>query len=288
MLTAYNQIIQDQIKMGIVERVDEHTAQVQQRYYIPHHCVLKPGSSTTKIRIVYDASAKTRTENASLNECLHRGPLKLPDLCGMLVRFHVLQTDASGSGLGAVLLQIEKDGERRPIAYASLTLSSTEQKYSNIKRDPLAVFYGVTKFRQYLLGKNFPVETDHHPLLKLLGQNEGVPCLVSYRLQRFILKLSAYDYSICCIAGKSNAVSDFLSPKPIPDPQVLEDLEEASMLFIEEEVLDARTIAAETQNDPVLKKALHCTVHGWPSRVSDTLLQPYFLKRWELPAADDT
>ena len=200
---------------------------------------------------------------------------------------HVLQTDASDSGLGAVLLQLEKDGERRPIAYASRTLSSAEQKYSNIERESLAVIYGVTKFRQYLLGKKFTVETDHRPLLKLQEQNEEVPCLVSSTLKRFKLKLSAYDYSICYIAEKSNVVANFMSRKPIPGQQVLEDLEEASVLFIEDEVLDARTIAAETQSDPVLKKALHFTVHGWPSSVSDTLLQPYFLKRWELSATDD-
>ena len=200
---------------------------------------------------------------------------------------HVLQTDASGSGLGAVLLQLETGGERRPIAYASRTLSSAEQKYSNIERESLAVIYGVTKFRQYLLGKKFTVETDHRPLVKLLGQNEEIPSLVSSRLKRFKLKLSAYDYSICYIAGKSNVVADFMSRKPIPGPQILEDLEEASVLFIEDEVLDARTIAAETQKDPVLKKALHFTVHGWPSSVNDPSLQPYFLKRWELSATDD-
>lgn len=43
--------------------------------------------STTKLRIVYDASAKTKLDHNSLNECLYRGPVLLHDLCGTLLRF---------------------------------------------------------------------------------------------------------------------------------------------------------------------------------------------------------
>ena len=67
----------------------EQPEQAKPHHYIPHHCIIKPGSNTTKIRIVYDASAKTKSNNKSLNDCLERGPLLLPDLCGMLVRFRM-------------------------------------------------------------------------------------------------------------------------------------------------------------------------------------------------------
>ena len=59
------------------------------QHYIPHHAVLTPTKSTTKVRVVYDASAKTRQTNKSLNECLYRGPVMLPDLCGLLIRFRM-------------------------------------------------------------------------------------------------------------------------------------------------------------------------------------------------------
>ena len=62
------------------------------RHYIPHHPVITPLKATTKVRVVYDASAKTRQSNQSLNECLYRGPVILPSLFGLLLRFHLSPT----------------------------------------------------------------------------------------------------------------------------------------------------------------------------------------------------
>ncbi|XP_075157157.1 uncharacterized protein LOC142230391 [Haematobia irritans] len=58
------------------------------RYYIPHHCVLRPESSTTKLRVVFDASAKTST-NRSLNDILLTGPTVQGHIFGMLLRFRL-------------------------------------------------------------------------------------------------------------------------------------------------------------------------------------------------------
>lgn len=50
------------------------------KHYIPHHPVTNPTIMTTKV--VYDASAKIKQGNMSLNECLYRGPVMLQDLTG--------------------------------------------------------------------------------------------------------------------------------------------------------------------------------------------------------------
>ena len=50
---------------------------------------MTPEKTTTKIRIVFDASAKTKKGSQSLNENLHRGPIILEDLCGLLMRFRI-------------------------------------------------------------------------------------------------------------------------------------------------------------------------------------------------------
>ncbi|XP_066935525.1 uncharacterized protein [Clytia hemisphaerica] len=72
----------------MVEKVDvSEMNNANRKHYIPHHVVVKPDSTTTKLRIVYDASAKTRKDNKSLNECLYRGPVIMEDLCGLLMRF---------------------------------------------------------------------------------------------------------------------------------------------------------------------------------------------------------
>ncbi|KAK5973036.1 hypothetical protein GCK32_021818, partial [Trichostrongylus colubriformis] len=65
--------------------VSEHVYDDHRVYYIPHQAVYKESSSTTKLRIVFDASSKTRGA-PSLNDCLHQGPTLLPELAGILLR----------------------------------------------------------------------------------------------------------------------------------------------------------------------------------------------------------
>ena len=89
MLYKYDNIIKDQHKKGIIERVDEKSKEGERKHYIPHHAVFTPAKDTTKVRIVYDAPAKTKKTNLSLNECLYRGPVILEDLCGLLLRFRI-------------------------------------------------------------------------------------------------------------------------------------------------------------------------------------------------------
>ena len=85
-LGRYDDIIQKQLKSGIIEAVPQDTDSTK-RHYLPHHSVSSPGSVTTKLRIVYDGSAKTNEANSSLNDCLYRGPALLQDLAGILLRF---------------------------------------------------------------------------------------------------------------------------------------------------------------------------------------------------------
>ena len=87
LLQSYAAVIQEQLERGIIERVSSESIQGIAKHYIPHHAVVTPTKATTKVRVVYDASAKTKQSNKSLNECLYRGPVLLPDLCGLLIRF---------------------------------------------------------------------------------------------------------------------------------------------------------------------------------------------------------
>ena len=84
----YDGIIKQQLNQGIIERVDNVNQHIQ-KYYMPHRPVLTPNKATTKVRIVYDASSKAESNMNSRNECLHRGPVILPDLCGLLIRFRI-------------------------------------------------------------------------------------------------------------------------------------------------------------------------------------------------------
>ncbi|XP_068735663.1 uncharacterized protein [Montipora capricornis] len=88
-LIKYDAVIQDQLHKGIVEIVPDEESVNTLKHYIPHHEIVTPEKTTTKIRIVFDASAKTKKGSQSLNENLHRGPIILEDLCGLLMRFRL-------------------------------------------------------------------------------------------------------------------------------------------------------------------------------------------------------
>ena len=104
-------VIKEQLEKGIIEKVDG-TMSDGRIYYIPHHAVLTPQKTTTKMRVVYDASAKPKEHYKSLNECLFRGPVMLQDLVGLLLRFR-LHRVAITADIEKAFLQIGlQPGER--------------------------------------------------------------------------------------------------------------------------------------------------------------------------------
>ena len=88
----FNHILQEQLSKGIIERVPEsqtryNSAQRAMVHYLPHHGVVRQHSSTTKLRIVYDGSAKAGKDECSLNDCLQVGPNFIPKLFNILIKF---------------------------------------------------------------------------------------------------------------------------------------------------------------------------------------------------------
>ena len=102
-----------------------------------------------------------------LKEYLLQEPvLKLPNLS----KPFVLRTDASGVGVAAVLLQ-ENGGKLYPVGYASKKLNLTEARYPIIEKECLAVVWGIKRFKLYLAGRRFMLQTDHKPLKYLRTQH---------------------------------------------------------------------------------------------------------------------
>ena len=114
----YDETIRNQEKMGIIERVPNAgpDGTAQRAHYLPHHCVIKPGKTTTKVCIMYDASAKSSKEQKSLNECLLRGPVLLPDLAGLRLRFRMhdiaIVSDIEKAFLQVGLAEADRDTTR--------------------------------------------------------------------------------------------------------------------------------------------------------------------------------
>lgn len=73
----------------------------------------------------------------------------------------IVSVDSSAYGMGAVLLQVQHDGRRAPLAYVSRALTDTEKRYPQIEKEALAITWGCERFAQYLIGRvePFTVET---------------------------------------------------------------------------------------------------------------------------------
>ena len=121
-----------------------------------------------------------------------------------------LYTDASESGLGAVLTQVQKDRKERPIAYASRTLSRSERNYDTHKLEFLALHWAITdRFHEYLYGGEFEVYTDNNPLTYVLTSAK-----LDAIGQRRVAPLGPHNFSIHYNPGRQNVVVDSLSRIP--------------------------------------------------------------------------
>ena len=137
-----------------------------------------------------------------LKEALCNAPtLVFPIADGQLV----LDTDASLTGLGAVLSQII-DGVERVLGYASRSLSKAERNYCVTRRELLAVVWSLKHFRPYLYGRQFKVRTDHSSLrwLRNFKEPEG-------QLARWLQVIDEYHFEIIHRAGKLHGNADGLS-----------------------------------------------------------------------------
>lgn len=120
-------------------------------------------------------------------------------------RKFILQTDACGSAVAAVLLQDFPEG-RKPIAYASRTLTKDERKYSIYELEALAVLFGIEKFRLYLEHAEFELHTDNQALSFVLARPRK-----SGRLARWAVRISAFKFKVSHIRSSQNLIADTLS-----------------------------------------------------------------------------
>ena len=130
-----------------------------------------------------------------------------------------LSVDASGTGAGACLTQVQH-GEERIIAYASMKFSIAQRVYSTVERELAGLRFGVKTFRAFLYGVHFVIYTDHRPLIYLHNMR-----LVDSRLARTLEDLADFSFDIKYKPGKENIIADTLSRIPgegSAEPEVLE------------------------------------------------------------------
>lgn len=196
-------------------------------------------------------------------------PTVLAQYC--LNRETIVAADASSFGLGGVLSQMQPSGEWRPIAFISRSMTDTERRYAQIEKEALALTWACERFQSYLVGMYFLIQTDHKPLISLLGSRalDDLPP----RILRFRLRLLRFTYKIEHVPGKKLITADALSRAPIQDPPTPEEMQReqdvcASINLVMEHLPASEQRLAQIRvaqdADDVCKRLKNMVQTGWP------------------------
>lgn len=136
----------------------------------------------------------------------------------------ILQTDSSDYGMGAVLFQLDDDGGKRIVSYASCKLRQAEKRYHSNEKECLALVWAIKRYRPYLETAPFTLRTDNRALQWLANNRDA-----KAKFMRWSLLLAEFSFSIEHVPGRQNELPDFLSRNPIDD-ETPKDLEEPTRL----------------------------------------------------------
>ena len=203
-----------------------------------------------------------------------------------------LQVDASEDAIGGVLLQNDQ-----PVCFTSHRLNNTEKNYAQIEKECLAIVSCMDKWHQYLYGKHdITVHTDHQPLETIFKKPLSK---APRRLQRMMLKLQRYQFSVRYKKGKELYVADTLSRAPVADDPSAPDAKQEYEVFrleiaemdIEPNRVTSETmqrIKQETSKDSVLASLCDVVASGWPAERKETPehLRQYWSFRDEISVYD--
>jgi hypothetical protein len=194
--------------------------------------IVKPITGLLKNDVKFDWSSKCNEAFEQLKVLLTTAPvLAQPDI----EKSFDVYCDASGSGLGCVLMQ-----EGRVIAYASRQQHRHEEHYPTHDLELAAVLHALKIWRHYLLGNICHLYTDHKSLKYIFTQSE-----LNMRQRRWLELIKDYDLEIHYHPGKANVVADALSSKAschcltvrTPDTTLCQEMEKLNLGIVQQGTL---------------------------------------------------
>ena len=175
-LKQYDNVFKEKLEAGIIEEVTEER-EIGQTHYLPHHPVIRNDKATTKLRVVFDESARSKAP--SLNSCLDKGPQLTPLLFDILIRFRSKNVPLAGD--------IEK-------AFLQIAISENDRNY-------LRFLWFDDVF------KEFPSIVEYHFTRVVLGVTSS-PFLLSGTIQKHVKNYN-YDPEFITTVLRSFFVDDF-------------------------------------------------------------------------------
>ena len=194
------------------------------RNFIPRFSeIARPLTNLTRKHVKFEWNDDAQQAFSFLRKKLTEAPiLGYPDV----KKPYSLYTDASDYCVGGILTQDTPEGEK-VIQYVSHQLTPNRLHYPVIQKECFAIVYCLTKLRQYLLGSDVTVYTDHKPLKSLFTAE-----MKNTRIQRWAILLDEYQVKIKYRQGIHNCRADFLS-RICVEPTSNENKESNDILAIE-------------------------------------------------------
>ena len=189
--------------------------------------------------------------------------LQLPDFDQKFT----VTTDASEVLVGGILQQDFGRG-LQPVCYDSRKLNSAECRYSAYERELLGIVWAVGKWRHYLEGAHFTIQTDHDSLKNLPNQPA-----VNRHVWKWVQVLQGYDCDIAHIAGKSNP-ADFLSRRSLKELQSMVDVR-----ALEKSMVQRLRLGDQQPTDEEIQKKLNEFFKGQEQMKANSLYSCEFIQR---------
>ena len=183
-----------------------------------------------------------------------------------------MAADASAYGVGTIISHVYPDGHEKPVVFASRTLPKSEQNYTQLEKEALALIFGIKQFHQYLYARQFILVIDYCPLTTILHPQKGITSLAAARLQQWAIILSVTSMislwsppssmaMLIAFLGCHYLLTQWWNPFGV---DVFNVAQVDSLPVVAEQLGQA------TRKDPVLSKVLHFTNLGGPRKYQST------------------